>query len=46
LLSGKYLFEEKAEGRLANITPHMKGFLDAAYHYTEWFGPDTVEKTK
>jgi len=46
LLTGKYLFDDKATGRMANIPPHHKGFAELAYHFTEWFGPENVEKTK
>jgi len=47
LLTGKYLKEDKpTEGRLAHIGPHNAAFAEAAYHFSQWFGPDKLEKTK
>jgi len=41
LLTGKYLNDPTADGRMKNISPH---FADIAYHRTEWFGPAVIEK--
>ena len=41
ILTGKYLKDEKSEGRLQIMDPVVRKFL----HYDEWFGPEKIEKT-
>jgi len=43
ILTGKYLKDEKAEGRIQTMAPAFKEF---AFHFSQWFGPDKIEGTK
>jgi len=42
LLTGRYLTEEKEEGRL-NVMPDS---MREAHHYSEWYGPEKIKRTR
>jgi len=43
LLTGKYLHDEKAEGRMTQINPQIK---ERAYEFSKWFGPEKIESSR
>jgi len=43
ILTGKYLKDPKAEGRVQEMDEHLK---EGFYHWNEWFGPEKIEKTR
>jgi len=43
ILTGKYLNDPNAAGRIQGMNPHT---LDSFYHYSEWFGPEKIEKSR
>jgi len=46
LLSGKYLENEKTEGRFNQINPFMAGLVKQLVSADKYFSPDKIEDTK